>query len=112
MVNWRAAGTEVRVYAAAREELSSLAITVYIVEGANQSALSTAIKAAIIAYMDSLGPNDRMYLAQVESRAIRVSDDVLSADVTTPASDTDPSASNYALRVLEADIAITFVEVS
>jgi hypothetical protein len=112
MVNWRAAGVEVRIYAATREMVAALAITVYIRAGADRTGFETAIKAAIVSYYDNLPVGATEYHAQIESRAVRVSaEQILTADVTAPAADQVPSTGYNALRILAANIAVTFVEV-
>lgn len=106
----RAAGVDVRVVAAEREEID-VVLVLYARSGADTSTLITAARGAVLAYSDGLAPNATWYRSQVDAAACSVSADVLGCSVTTPTSDKSPTSSNKAIRVLSADLAITAVEV-
>jgi len=105
----RAAGVDVRVVAAEREEIACT-VVLYVRSGADTSTLITASRAAILAYFDSLGPSDTAYVSQVEAAACSVSADVLGCAVSLPTADKVPSSSYKAIRVLDTDLAVTAVE--
>lgn len=106
--DYRAAGVEVRVFGATREEID-LYLTIRYVTGSDVSALRTAIRASVLAYVDSLDPGETLYESQVEKAAI-VSDLVVDAKQTTPTGDAVPSQAYNALRVQSGDLVLTFVE--
>lgn len=106
----RAAGVDVRVVAAEREEID-VALTIYVRAGADTSALVAAVRPAALAYSDGLAPAATWYRSQVDTAVCSVSPDVLGCSVTTPTTDKVPSSSNKAIRVLSADLAITAIEV-
>ena len=108
--NWRAAGIDVRVLAASREE-TALALTLYVLRGSDTATLAAQVVAAVLAYTDGLAPNETLYLAQVEHAALGVSTSIRSAVVTSPSADQTPSAPQNALRVPAGDVALTWVEV-
>lgn len=109
----RAAGVLVTVLAASRNT-ATIAITVYVRVGKGTAALRSAISAAIVAYGGSLPPNNPIYLSQVESAAIGVSDDVQGAVATCDAAVGDTvsaSSASNTIRIDAEDLTITFVEV-
>lgn len=107
---WRAAGVEVRVLPAAREEIA-LALTVTVAHGADQGSLLEAIGAGVTAYTDGLAPNETLYLSRVVAEAFAAGDaDVKDVEVTTPAADAAPSEPQNALRVPSESLSVSFVE--
>lgn len=110
--NWRCAGVEVRVYASAREEIIT-AYTITVLKGADQAALETAIRAAVIDHFDALAPNETHYASKGESAAHGVDKlRVRGVQQTTPSTATStPSSPQNALRTTESLITLTFVEV-
>jgi len=110
--NWRAAGVLVETVAAAREEVAvSVAVTVK--AGAGTDALKSAIRAALLAYTDTLPSGSQMYLSALESAAIRVSGDVRGAIaiITGGVPSTDgvlPSAPSNAIRVLATALTVVY----
>jgi len=107
---WRAAGIRVVVTGATREEID-LAVVLYVRAGSDLATLGTNVRAAILAYTDSLAPGAILYTAQIVAAALGISTDVLSAMVTTPTSDQTPSGVANALRVLDTALSVTVQEV-
>lgn len=109
---FRAAGIEVRVFAASRDE-RTIAVTVKIRRGSDIT--EAAIKTAIIDWFDDLDPGKTWFLSATEA-AIHALDriNVLSADITTPsAREVTPTQRYQALRTAAdgSDITVTLVEV-
>lgn len=109
----RAAGVLVTVEGASRETVA-VDLTVYVTTGTGTSALSNAVVAAVLAYTDSLGPDEALYLSRVVAAACGVSDDVLGA-VAESADSADgvlveASAAENVLRVEAADLTVTLVD--
>lgn len=109
---FRAAGIEVRVFAASRDE-RVIAVTVKIRRGSDIT--EAAIKTAIIDWFDDLDPGKTWFLSATEA-AIHGLDriNVLSADITTPsAREVTPTQRYQALRTAAdgSDITVTLVEV-
>lgn len=107
--NWRAAGVEVRVEAAEREEIP-LELTITVRRGTDQSTVATLIRAAILAYTDNIGPGATLYLSQITAAAHAASTSILGVGIDDPTVDTVPSNPYKAMRVLSTQIALTFVE--
>lgn len=110
--NWRAAGVLVVVDPAAREEVS-VGVAVAVKTGAGTDALKASIRAAVLAYTNSLPAGGQMYLSTLESAAIRVSSDVLGAIAiitgATPTTDgVVPSVPQNALRVLSSALQVVY----
>jgi uncharacterized phage protein gp47/JayE len=105
----RAAGVDVRVSSAERQEIS-LTFVVYTRAGADRAAIVTAARAAALAYINGLAANETMYLSQVNAAACGVSSEVLGCSITTPTSDQVPSAGNKAIRVPDASLSVTATE--
>lgn len=109
---FRAAGTEVRVFASARDEVV-IEITVKVRRGSGIT--EDAIKEAIIAHMDTNGPGRRWYLSATESAVHDIDRvNVLSADITLPTSrEVTPSLRWEAVRTAAdgSDITVTLTEV-
>ncbi len=109
--DFRAAGIEVRVFAAAREEIV-VALSVSVKQGSDLTTLETAIRAAVIGFMDTLAPRQTLFTSQIASAANNVSSDVLDSDVTIPVGvSLDPTAAKDALRTTDALLTITFIEI-
>lgn len=111
--DWRAAGVLVTVLAAEREEVD-LTVVVYVAPGTATAALTAACRAAVLAYTDSLSPNQRLYLSAAQAAALGASADVRGAVATSTATTgayvevTDPQ---NALRVTAGDLTLTLVEI-
>jgi uncharacterized phage protein gp47/JayE len=110
LVNWRAAGVEVRVEASEREEVD-LAVTVRVKRATDQSALIDSVRAAVLAYTDSLAPGETLYRSRVACAVLDLSEDVVDVVVSDPEDDLQPTEAYNALRVDSADLSITFAEV-
>jgi uncharacterized phage protein gp47/JayE len=108
--DWRAAGVEVRVLAAAREEIS-LALTVYHRSGVDAAELAAAVRAAVLSVTDSLAPNATLYLSAVIAEAQKADAGVLSVEIDSHTDDVEPTDPENALRVNSEDLSITLVEV-
>ena len=107
--NWRAAGIQVLVFAATRQEIPlSLALTVR--AGADQAAIRAAVTTAVLAYTDDLDPNAVLYTAPVITAAMGAHSDILDADLVTPTDDVTPTAEQNALRVTTSDLTLTLIE--
>jgi uncharacterized phage protein gp47/JayE len=106
----RAAGIDVRVLAAEREEIT-LTMTLYVRKGSATAELVTAARAAVLAYTGALPPSATFYLSGALAAAKGVSSDVLGAHVDDPAADVVPALAYHAIRVNAADLSITPVEV-
>lgn len=109
--NWRAAGVEVRVFAAERQE-EPLALTLTVTRGVDRSALAQAVKAALVELGDELDSGETAYLSRIVATAHEVSSFIRGAAVTTPTSNVTPDELYSAIRFVEDDITITWVEVS
>jgi uncharacterized phage protein gp47/JayE len=110
--DWRAAGIEVRVFAATREEIA-LSITVYHRRGIDVAELTAAVRAGVLAHTDALAPNATLYLEAVECAA-QMADkaSIRAARVTSHTADVEPSAPQNAIRVNSEDLTIALVEVA
>ena len=109
--NWRAAGIQVQVFAAVRQEAGiDLSLTVRV--GADQAAIRTAVTQAVLAYTDTLDPGETMYSAQIVARAINAHTDVVDADLASGTLDLTPSAEQNAVRVPESRFALSLIEES
>lgn len=109
---FRAAGIEVRVFAASRDE-RAIAVTVKIRRGSGIT--EATIKTTIIDWFDDLDPGKTWFLSATEA-AIHAIDrvNVLSADITTPSTrEVTPTQRYQALRTAAdgSDITVTLVEV-
>jgi uncharacterized phage protein gp47/JayE len=111
LVNWRALGIEVRVFAAERQE-TPVSATVYVRRGADRATLRDAIRAAIVALGDRYAPNEIGYRSQVVAEVHAVSDDVRAVALAAPVSDVLPAQPYHAVRYPEATVALTLVEVA
>ena len=109
--DWRAAGVQVVVLAAAREVVS-IALTVYVERGADQATVGAACKAGIEAYGDSLAPGVAAQRSRVEQACHDASELVVGVDFDTLALELQPSAPENAIRFEAASIDITFVQVA
>jgi uncharacterized phage protein gp47/JayE len=84
--NWRAAGVEVQVFAAEREELDFTIL----VNLADTSAVTDIDMAeAAIAYLDELAPSKSLYLSRMEAAVHALGEDIRSADITCDGHGTD-----------------------
>jgi uncharacterized phage protein gp47/JayE len=104
--NWRAAGIEVQVLPAAREEID-LEIAVVHAADVDAEDLTNAIRAAVFAYTDALAPNETLRISAVIAAVHAVSTDVISVTVSEPTSDMTPTAPQNAIRVIEAGLTVT-----
>lgn len=112
--DYRAAGVMVTVLPADREEVD-LTVAVSVRAGRTTDALAAACRAAVLAYTDSLAPNQRLYLSAVEAACIAVSTDVLGAQASSTAGTGQyltVSSPQNALRTTVADLTLTLVAVS
>ena len=107
----RAAGVRVDVISAAREDLVNLEYTVRVVAGSPVSVAD--VKTAILAYFDTLSPNQTHYPSAVEEAIRQISDDVLDALQTNPSGARAPTSAYNSLRTADdgTDITVTLVEV-
>lgn len=108
--NWRAAGVLVSVEGADRQE-KSLSMNVVVERGSDQNAVAAAIRAAVVAYGDSLGPGERVRGSRIEQAAHQASELVVAVDDVTVQGGNAPSASHRAIRFVAESIAIDFSEV-
>ncbi len=107
----RSAGIEVRVFAAAREEVA-LILTAIVLEGSDKVQLEADMKLAILALTDNLKPGNILYIHTAEAQAWAVDKiRVKTVKVTSSTTDISPSAPINSLRVLSGSITINFVEV-
>jgi len=105
--DYRAAGIEVRVFSAVREEIS-ITVELLLETGADQSAVRSAVRASIEDYVNNLQPGETMYESRVEHAAIEASAYVIDANMTVPtAGNTSPSAVFNALRVTTAGLTLS-----
>lgn len=109
--SWRAAGVLVSVLGASREE-KALSITVFVEPGSDQAAVGEAIRLAIIAYGDTLDPDEAVQLSRIQKACHDASDLVVGTTISTSAAALVPSASQNAVRFVATAIALSFVEVS
>lgn len=109
---FRAAGIEVRVFAASRDE-RTIAITVKIRRGSEIS--ESDIKTAIIDWFETLDPGKTWYLSRTETAVHDIDrTNVLAVDITTPtAREVEPTERYQALRTAAdgSDITVTIVEI-
>ena len=106
---WKAAGVWVQVTPAVREE-TSLQLTIYVDQDADQSTILADSTTAVLAYTDSLVPGATLYLSRVSHEAFSVSDDVLDTVVDSPGANVVPSATQNILRVPTADLVVSVQE--
>lgn len=115
----RAAGVQVQVSAATREEIA-LSLALRVRQGADTDTLRANVRAAVLAYTNGLNPHAKLYLARVEAEAQGVVSAILSATATTSATTTDPgdgnvyiapSSASNALRVPSTSLSISITEV-
>jgi hypothetical protein len=108
--NWRAAGVQVVVLGADREEIS-VALTVTVPAGTDIASLAADIRANIVGYTDTLEPSEVFRISELYHRAHDAGETVLSVVATAPVADVTPTATQDAIRVNSTDIALTFLEV-
>lgn len=108
--NWRAAGVRVEVYGATREEVG-LALLVYIERGSDQVAVGEAIRAALVAYGDTLQPGQVGQPSRLEKACHDASALVVGVEPTTTSAELTPSSGFAAIRFVPEAIAVSFVEV-
>lgn len=106
----RAAGVDVRVTSAEREEVD-IEVNVVVRRGSDRTGIVTAVRAAIVAYVGSLAAGDTLYLSQLDAAVCSVSSDVLGCSIAAPTVDKEPSDNYKAIRVLDADLSVTVTEV-
>ncbi len=109
--NWRCAGVLVEVQAAERQE-KSITMEVVVERGSDQVAVAAAIRAAVVAYGDSLGPGVRARGSRVEQAAHQASDLVVAVNDVSFGGGASPSANYRAIRFTAETIAIAFTEAS
>lgn len=105
--NWRAAGCLVSVLPATREE-KPLSINVIIDFRTSQPAAQAAIRAAIVAYGDTLSPGQIPAISLIEKAAHDASDVVQAVEVVSSEAEITPTDINYAVRFVDSQIAISF----
>ena len=108
--NWRAAGILVEVFGATREE-KALALQVAIERGSDQVAVGEAVRAALVAYGDTLQPGQVGQPSRLEKACHDASALVVGVEPTTTAADLTPSAGYAAIRFVPEQISLTFTEV-
>lgn len=109
--NWRAAGVEVRVLAAVREEVT-LDVAIACDVGADQLELRAAVIAGIVAAAGSLASGQTLYASNVLAACHRASAAVRGAAVLGYQQDRQASAPQNAIRVVETGITLTLYEVN
>lgn len=110
IVNWRAAGVLVEVTGAERQE-KSMALSIAVERGADQLTIAAAIRAAIVAYGDTLGPGERVRYSRLEQACHQASELVVAAQVDNLQGDVTPSADYRAIRFTPETISLSFSEV-
>lgn len=115
LIDWRAAGVEVRVYGAAREELAwTLAIKLL----ATSKVTEGDVIDAWIAYLDAVKVGRRVYLSDGEAHIHATFPDVracdIAADATPTAREIVPSVAYHAIRTAAdgSDLTVTFTRVA
>lgn len=106
---WRAGGVLVTVLAAARE-VQAVTIDVIVKAGSDQSTLRDSVQLAIVAYGDTLGPNDPAYASQIECAALDSSALVLAADLPSVGVSISPAAPQNAIRFEAVSITVNITE--
>lgn len=107
--SWRAAGVRVEVDGAEREEVA-LSIALELQAGADYDAVSAAVRAAVVGYGDSLGPNVRGRLSRIKRACHAASSLVLSARITSHDEDIEPTETHHAIRFVAETIALSITE--
>lgn len=107
--NWRCAGVQVQVFAAAREEITMVVDITY-QAGADTSAIEAGARDAIVAHLDAFAANEHIYPSKVEALVHAVDTLNVLGVVVTP-SQTAPTQTYNALRVVSADLTINFTAV-
>lgn len=105
--NWRAAGILLDVLGSEREEVA-LELRLALESGADQNAVGAAVRAAIVAYGDSLDPGERARPSRIQKAAHDASEAVIALELLTDTDDLVPSADHHALRFVEEQIEINF----
>jgi hypothetical protein len=109
--NWRAAGIQVVVEGAIRQEVP-IALDVLVVQGATAGTVSEAIKDSIAAYGDTLQPNQTAQLSQITLATHQASDLVIGARVTSTTTNILPDTLASAIRFPQTGITLTITEAS
>lgn len=111
IVNWRAAGVLVEVLGSEREE-KDLEISVVVEKGTDQTAVGDAIRAAIVAYGDTLGPKEEVQPSRIQKACHDASDLVVGARLDAIEDDDyAPASPENAIRFVEERIRLAFTEV-
>ena len=108
--NWRAAGVQVLVLGADREEIT-LALSVTVPIGADTTALGADIRANILGYTDALRPSEALRVSELCFRAHDADDTIISVVSTSPTADVTPTEVQDAIRVNDSDISLTFLQI-
>lgn len=119
--NWRAAGVQVQVSAAEREEVS-LSLEMTVLPRVDQTTLRTGVRQAVLEHINGLSIDgevtggldvgETLHLSRVLARAMRVSNDIVGGEVTSHTDDIEPSQPHYAIRVPTTSLSISFVELT
>jgi len=105
--NWRAAGIAVQVEAMVRQEISlDFTLRVKSLIGVSTTALESNVRAAVIAYGETLQGGATLYLSRVLAEAIRVSDLFLDGEITNTAVDIEPTYAYSAIRIVLVEVTI------
>lgn len=106
--NWRSAGVLVSVFPTTREE-PAISIEVTLTEApADLTALTSDIKAALVAYTDTLAAGEVAYATEM-SYAIKAADEFRILSITG-LSNLTPAAATNAIRLTTGNISVSFVE--
>lgn len=109
--NWRAAGVQLIVLGADRQEIP-VALTLTVPVGADTVALADDVRENILGYTDNLRPSETFRISELCFRAHDASEDVLSVVSTNPTADVTPTNVQDAIRVNKTEISITFLEIA
>lgn len=105
--NWRAAGIAVVVEAMVRQEVSlEFTMRVKSLIGVSTTALESNVRAAVIAYGNTLQGGAKLYLSRVLAEAIRSSDLFLDGEITNETADIDPDFAYSAIRIVLVEVTI------
>jgi uncharacterized phage protein gp47/JayE len=105
--NWRAAGVAVQVEAMVRQEVAlEFTMRVKSLIGVSTATLESNVRAAVIAYADTLQGGAKLYLSRVLAEAIRASSLFLDGEITNATVDIEPTYSYSAIRVVVVEVTI------
>lgn len=108
--SWRPVGVRLEVYGTTREEVP-ISLHVAVETGADQVAVGDAIRAALVAYGDTLNANESGQVSRLEKACHDASELVVGVEPVTTAAGLTPSAAPNAIRFTAETITLTFEEV-